>query len=129
MPTTWKPYHAIIFSRSENRFRGLHQGYSVMEDNQSFSRFMINFGSRRLSLIVRDGTKRRNQIDGEIHQVHILPTAKMLAISDKVFAAPPNELWDFRMRWSQFENLAYDPTTWSEWNEVEWQDRIPSNTF
>jgi hypothetical protein len=100
-----------------------------MEDNQSFARFMINLGSDRLVVETRLGSRRRNQVNGEIHHVEVLPTAKMLSVDDKVFAAPPNELWDNRYRYSQFESLAYDPTTWSEWTDVAWEDRIPSNTF
>ena len=129
MPTKWKPYYGIIFNRSESRFRGLHQGYSVMEDNPQFARYAINFSPSRLNLQTRDGTIRRNQVDDEIHQVEVLPSAKLLAIGTSVFAAPPNELWDYRMRYSQFEELAYDPTKWSELTDVTFEDRIPINTF
>ena len=104
-------------------------GYSLMEDNRTFARYMMNFGSRRLSLVPRDGAHRRNQVDGEIHQVDILPSAKLLAVGTKIYASPPNELWDNRTRYSQFEHLKYDPTTWGELDEVTWEDRVPSNSF
>lgn len=129
MPTKWKKYQGQIFNRSEQRFRGVHQGFSIMEDHEQTARFMMNFGTETLGLQPREGSRRRNQVDAEIHNVELLPTAKMLAVGTSVFAAPPNELWDNRYRYSQFEHLAYDPTTWSELTDVEWQDRIPSNTF
>jgi len=125
----WKSYHGIIFNRSTNRFRGMHQGYNIHEDRQETIKYCINIGSEKLNVLTREGTFRRNQVDGEIHQVQVLPVAKALAIGTKVFTAPPNELWDFRKRYSQFEHLAYDPTTWSELEAVTWEDQIPSSTF
>jgi len=72
---------------------------------------------------------RRNQVDGVIHQVEVLPNSKALAIGTKVFTAPPNELWDYRYRWSQFESLEYDPTTWNDVDELTWEDFNLTNTF
>jgi hypothetical protein len=130
MPKTqWKSYFGIIFNRSTNRFRGMHQGYNIHEDRAETVKYCMNIGSEKLNVLTRVGSRRRNQVDGEIHQVDILPTAKMLAIGTKVFTAPPNELWDHRYRYSQFEHLAYDPTTWSELDDVKWEDMVPSNTF
>lgn len=129
MKTLWKAFFGIIFNRSEDRFRGLHQGYSILEDNRNFARFMMNISPRRLIISPRDGTRRRNQVNGEIHHVDVLPSAKLLAIGTQVFSAPPNELWDNRMRFSQFDHIEYDPTTWSDLDDVTWEDLSPSSTF
>jgi hypothetical protein len=107
----------------------MHQGFNIHEDRQETIKYCMNIGSEKLNVLTREGSLRRNQVDGEIHQVEVLPIAKALAIGSKVFTAPPNELWDFRKRYSQFESLNYDPTTWSELDAVTWEDSIPSSTF
>jgi len=127
--TQWKPYSGIIFNRSTRRFRGMHQGWNIHEDLKETVKYCMNIGSERLNIFTRLGTLRRNKVNGEIHHVDILPTSKMLAVGTKVFSAPPNELWDYRYRYSQFESLAYDPTKWSELDEVKWEDMVPSSTF
>ena len=130
MPKTqWKPYFGIIFNRSSNRFRGMHQGYSIHEDRGETLKYCINIGSDKLNVHTRIGTFRRNQVDGEIHQVEVLPSAKALAVGTKIFTAPPNELWDYRYRWSQFDSLEYNPRTWGDASDDTWEEVTPSNTF
>ena len=130
MPKTqWKPYFGIVFGRHDNRFRGLHQGYSIHEDRREQVRYCMNIGAELLNIHTRTGSFRRNQVDGEIHEVAVLPSQKALAVSGKVFVTSPNELWDYRYRYSQFEHTEYDPQTWSDLDASTWEELIPSNTF
>ena len=120
----WKTYNPVIFGRFDRTWRGMHQGFGPFLTTEQFVRDCINAGPDTNELSQRWGVRRCNRLRvGEtLHNVTVNPSAKCLALGSEVYTAPPQELWDHRRRYSQFADLAYDPTTWEDLEAETWED-------
>jgi len=80
-----KQYHRSVFGRAKRGWRGMHQGYSRLEDLDNYVPSCVNLGEASYSLTQRAGAKRVECLDDEIHSALVLDGATLYSSGQKVY--------------------------------------------